>query len=58
MKLDTLPETNSKPPRKLASQKETIVIQPFQPSIFRGKLAVSFRGGFLGRPHFQGNTFG
>ena len=36
----TLPKTNTAP-EKLPSQKERIV---FQPSIFRCKLAVSFRG--------------
>ena len=36
----TLPETNIAPARKPGPQKETII---FQPSIFRCKLAVSFR---------------
>ena len=39
---NTLPETNQNAPENRPSQKETIV---FQPSIFRCKLAVSFREG-------------
>ncbi len=52
IRLDTLPETNSKRPWKLAISKGNEKV--FQPCIFRGKLAVRFREGYIFRCLFFG----
>lgn len=47
----SLPETNSSPLRKMASNRNLL----FQWSIFRGELLYSFREGILGLQHLTTN---